>query len=54
MLRVRWTEEMFDIAGTPNVDLYGLAWSTIAVPEPSAVLMLAICLPAVLSLRRRG
>ena len=35
MLRVRWTEELFDIVGDVNAEHYGLAWSTLAVPEPS-------------------
>jgi hypothetical protein len=40
VLRVRWTEELFDNVGDLNVEKYGLAWSTAAVPEPCAVVLL--------------
>ena len=51
MLRVRWTEEMFDIVGDLNIEQYGLAWSTTSVPEPAAFLLLlmADAVPAVRS-----
>ncbi len=38
MLRVRWTEELFDFVGDANFTKYGLAWST-SVPEPSAFVL---------------
>jgi hypothetical protein len=53
MLRVRWTEEMFDFVGDLNVEQYGLAWSTTAVPEPAALVLILLGLPCLLSSRRR-
>ena len=50
MLRVRWTEEMFDFVGDLNVEHYGLAWSTTNVPEPAALLMLLLAMPCLLCL----
>ena len=41
MLRVRWIEELFDLAGDVNIEQYGLAWST-SVPEPAAALLAAL------------
>ena len=41
MLRVRWTEELFDMAGDLNVEQYGLAWAAVAVPEPATLILLA-------------
>jgi hypothetical protein len=51
MLRVRWTEELFDTIGDTNIEQYGLAWA-VAVPEPSTLLMVAT-LPTVICLSRR-
>jgi hypothetical protein len=49
MLRVRWTEELFDMASDLNVEQYGLAWA-VAVPEPATLVMLAcVTLAAMLS-----
>lgn len=42
MLRVRWTSEIFDLVGDANVEQYGLAWATVAVPEPGAAALLLI------------
>ena len=54
MLRVRWTEEMFDFVGDLNVEQYGLAWSTTSVPEPAAFLLLLMGLPCLVCARRRA
>ena len=43
MLRVRWTEEMFDLVGDANREHYGLAWM-VAVPEPGTLVLIAIAL----------
>jgi hypothetical protein len=53
MLRVRWTEEMFDVIGDLNLEQYGLAWSTTAVPEPTAFVLVLLGLPCLLNSRRR-
>ncbi len=53
MLRVRWTEEMFDFIGDLNFEQYGLAWSTTAVPEPAALVLALFGLPCLLCSRRR-
>jgi hypothetical protein len=52
MLRVRWTEELFDTIGDANVEQYGLAWA-VAVPEPSTLLMLTTLLTVICLSRRR-
>jgi hypothetical protein len=44
MLRVRWVEEVFDLAGNANSDQYGLAWSTTTVPEPTSLVLLTIAI----------
>ena len=52
MLRVRWTEELFDTVGDVNVEHYGLAWM-VAVPEPGTLILLASLLPIAVRTRRR-
>lgn len=52
MLRVRWTEEMFDSVSDLNFEQYGLAWST-GVPEPTALVLLLVGMPSLLLSRRR-
>lgn len=52
MLRVRWTEEMFDLVGDVNIEQYGLAWADVMVPEPTA-LVLALLATAMCGTRRR-
>lgn len=42
MLRVRWTNEIFDVVGDANIEQYGLAWATVAVPEPAAVVLFLV------------
>ena len=42
VLRVRWTEEIFDLVSSPNLETYGLAWSGVAIPEPHSMLMALI------------
>jgi hypothetical protein len=54
MLRVRWTEEMFDFVGDLNIEQYGLAWSTTSVPEPTAFALLLLAAPCLLCARRRA
>jgi hypothetical protein len=54
MLRVRWTEEMFDFVGDLNIEHYGLAWSTTNVPEPAALLMALLAMPYFACARRRA
>jgi hypothetical protein len=54
MLRVRWTEELFDNVSDVNAEHYGLAWSTLAVPEPTTLTLLAIVLAACSLPRRRA
>ena len=45
MLRVRWFREWFDIGEQdPNEVLFGLAWSGVAIPEPTTFVLLSICL----------
>lgn len=55
MLRVRWTEEVFDLVGDSNFAKYGLAWSTTAaaIPEPTSVALLVIAAACALPSRRR-
>lgn len=52
MLRVRWTSELFDVFGDANSEIYGLAWSGVAVPEPASIVLLAAG-AALLVVRRR-
>jgi hypothetical protein len=54
MLRVRWTEELFDVLGDTNAEQYGLAWATFAVPEPTTLSLLTILLAACGLARRRA
>jgi hypothetical protein len=53
MLRVRWTEEVFDAVGDANFAKYGLAWSTTsaAIPEPTAAVLLLLGASALLCFR---
>jgi Subtilase family len=46
-LRVRWTGELFDNVGDPNIEQYGLAWATTlaSVPEPSSLVLLIALIP---------
>ncbi len=53
LLRVRWTEEMFDTVGRANAEQYGLAWAT-AVPEPATILLLFAILPVYMGRRLRA
>ena len=41
-LRVRWFDDIFDLVGDANQELYGLAWSGTAVPEPGAIALFAL------------
>ena len=52
ILRVRWTEELFDVVGDVNVEQYGLAWM-VAVPEPGTLLMFATWAPVLFFHRKR-
>jgi hypothetical protein len=55
MLRVRWTEEMFDLVGDLNIEQYGLAWSaTAAVPEPTTLLLVTLAALPLITTRRRS
>ena len=54
MLRVRWTDEVFDVIGDINAEQYGLAWATVAVPEPATFSMMAMMLAALCFARRRS
>lgn len=54
MLRVRWTDELFDLAADVNAEHYGLAWSTVAVPEPGTILLMTIGVSVLVFARRRG
>ena len=40
-LRVRWSGETFDVVGDADRETYGLAWSGVAVPEPSSLVLTA-------------
>ena len=53
LLRVRWTEEMFDNVGRFNIEQYGLAWQTASVPEPSSMALSAVLLSFCLAARKR-
>jgi hypothetical protein len=53
MMRVRWTGELFDLVGDANSELYGLAWWSVAVPEPATLVLLALAVPTLLCARRR-
>jgi hypothetical protein len=50
MLRVRWTDELFDVVSDANAEHYGLAWAA-NVPEPATVFMLAMAAVAVCCFR---
>ncbi len=52
MLRVRWTEEMFDNVGDLNIEQYGLAWSGTTVPEPAALVLAIVAIAFGASTRR--
>lgn len=52
LLRVRWTEELFDNIGDLNIEQYGLAWAT-SVPEPGTLVLLAYGTACWLIARRR-
>ncbi|MFO0792091.1 MAG: S8 family serine peptidase [Pirellulales bacterium] len=41
MIRVRWSDELFDTIGDLNAEQYGLAWSSVAVPEPAVFWLVA-------------
>jgi hypothetical protein len=51
LLRVHWMSELFDLVGDTNSEHYGLAWS-VAVPEPGAIVLLALASAAFLFVRR--
>jgi len=51
MIRVLWTGELFDLVGDSNSEVYGLAWSGVAVPAPGAFGLLGM--GAVFAWRRR-
>ncbi len=53
MLRVRWTEELFDLVGDTNSEHYGLAWAAVAVPEPATVVLLFAALAPAFFFRHR-
>ncbi len=53
LLRVRWTEEMFDNVGDLNIEHYGLAWSAASVPEPAALVLLLMAATFFTLARRR-
>lgn len=55
MLRVRWTDELFDLVADANEEDYGLAWAgvTLPVPEPATFVMLVLAVPALLIAARR-
>jgi hypothetical protein len=53
MLRVRWTDEVFDQIGDTDAEQYGLAWATATVPEPATLLTAAAATAALSFLRRR-
>lgn len=42
MLRVRWTDELFDALDDANHETYGLAWSTVTVPEPASLALVLV------------
>jgi hypothetical protein len=52
MLRVRWTDEVFDVVSDVNAEHYGLAWAA-NVPEPSTFVLLATALVAFSRVRGR-
>lgn len=41
-LRVVWFDELFDLVGDADQELYGLAWSAVAVPEPAGVVLMGL------------
>jgi hypothetical protein len=55
MLRVRWTEELFDVVpgGDLNIEQYGVAWTTATVPEPATIVMAAALFGGCLLVSRR-
>lgn len=55
-LRVRWFREVFDVVGDANQEVYGLAWSAVAIPEPasSILLMVAVAMFGAFSRDRRS
>jgi hypothetical protein len=52
VLRVRWTDEVFDVVSDVNAEHYGLAWAA-NVPEPSTFFLLAMALVAFSRVRGR-
>jgi hypothetical protein len=44
---------LFDLAGSANSALYALAWSTIAIPEPTTLALLLATAPMLLVARSR-
>ncbi|MAE66474.1 MAG: hypothetical protein CMJ18_19570 [Phycisphaeraceae bacterium] len=50
-VKVRWTQELFDVVGDLNETPYGLAWSGVLVPEPATV---AILVAGLIAARRRA
>jgi hypothetical protein len=53
LLRVRLTDELFDLTGDVNTALYGLAWSGVAIPEPATLVLLLATVPMLLFARSR-
>ena len=53
MLRVRWTEERFDLVDDVDAEQYGLSWAGKVVPEPGALLMVLLSIPAITLTRAR-
>ena len=54
ILRVRWTEEMFDLVGDANIEQYGLAWASVAIPEPTALVLALLATAIFGNVHRRG
>lgn len=52
-LRVRWWGEVFDFSNDLNLETYALAWSTRAIPEPSAALQLILACSAAAMIKTR-
>jgi hypothetical protein len=53
MLRVRWTDEVFDVVGDANAEHYGLAWAA-GVPEPATFLLAVTAFVALGHFRARS